>query len=108
MTNVILEIGVIMLLLIGNGYLALSDIAIVSSRRTRLVQRAERGDAAARGGARALARGGGRGEPGTQHEPGGTGADRDAQHEGENVHGRRTVERGSDGAAARAAPPDLG
>jgi putative hemolysin len=48
MSNVTFEIVVILLLLLGNGYLALSEIAIVSARRSRLLHRAERGDAAAR------------------------------------------------------------
>jgi putative hemolysin len=51
MPNVAFEILVILLLLVGNGYLALSEIAVVSSRRSRLLQRAERGDAAARAAA---------------------------------------------------------
>lgn len=48
MPNVTFEIAVIVLLLIANGYLALSEIAIVSAKRTRLQQRAEKGDRAAR------------------------------------------------------------
>lgn len=51
MPNMTFEILVILLLLVGNGYLALSEIAVVASRRSRLVQRAERGDAAARAAA---------------------------------------------------------
>jgi putative hemolysin len=51
MTDVTFEITVILLLLVGNGYLALSEIAIVSARRSRLVQRAERGDVGARAAA---------------------------------------------------------
>lgn len=51
MTDVTFEVAVILLLLMGNGYLALSEIAIVSARRSRLVQRAERGDLAARAAA---------------------------------------------------------
>jgi putative hemolysin len=47
MANVTVEIVVILLLLVANGYLALSEIAIVSARRSRLQHRAERGDAAA-------------------------------------------------------------
>jgi putative hemolysin len=43
-----IEIVLIFLLLLLNGYLALSEIAIVSARRTRLQQQAERGDARAR------------------------------------------------------------
>jgi putative hemolysin len=48
MPDVTFEVAVILVLLIGNGYLALSEIAIVSARRTRLAQAAGRGDAAAR------------------------------------------------------------
>jgi putative hemolysin len=48
MPNVTFEILVILLLLLGNGFLALSEIAVVSARRPRLLQRAERGDAASR------------------------------------------------------------
>jgi putative hemolysin len=48
MPNVTFEILVILLLLLANGYLALSEIAVVSARRPRLLQRAERGDAGAR------------------------------------------------------------
>lgn len=48
MPNVTFEILVILLLLVANGFLALSEIAVVSARRPRLLQRAERGDAAAR------------------------------------------------------------
>lgn len=48
MPDITMEIVVILLLLLGNGYLALSEIAIVSARRLRLQHRAERGDAAAR------------------------------------------------------------
>jgi len=48
MPNVTTEILIILLLLVANGYLALSEIAIVSARRTRLLHSAERGDAAAR------------------------------------------------------------
>jgi putative hemolysin len=48
MPDVTFEILVILLLLLGNGYLALSEIAVVSARRPRLLQRAERGDTASR------------------------------------------------------------
>ena len=48
MPNVTLEILVILLLLLCNGFLALSEIAVVSARRPRLLQRAEQGDVAAR------------------------------------------------------------
>lgn len=47
MPNIAFEIVVILLLLLANGYLALSEIAVVSARRPRLLQRAERGEAAA-------------------------------------------------------------
>ena len=43
-----IEILIILLLLVANGFLALSEIAVVSARRTRLLQRATRGDAGAR------------------------------------------------------------
>jgi putative hemolysin len=48
MPNVTFEILVILLLLLCNGFLALSEIAVVSARRSRLSQRAERGDRSAR------------------------------------------------------------
>jgi putative hemolysin len=48
MPNVTIEIVVVLLLLLCNGFLALSEIAVVSARRSRLAQRAERGDASAR------------------------------------------------------------
>jgi putative hemolysin len=48
MPNVTIEVLVVLLLLLCNGFLALSEIAVVSARRSRLVQRAERGDASAR------------------------------------------------------------
>ena len=51
MPNVTIEILIILLLLLANGYLALSEIAIVSARRTRLLHSAERGDAGARAAA---------------------------------------------------------
>jgi putative hemolysin len=47
-----LEIVLILVLLVANGVFAMSEIALVSSRRTRLQRRAEAGDA---GAARALA-----------------------------------------------------
>jgi putative hemolysin len=47
-----LEIALIFALLVANGVFAMSEIAVVSSRRTRLQRRAEEGDAGAR---RALA-----------------------------------------------------
>jgi putative hemolysin len=48
MPNVTIEIVVVLLLLLCNGFLALSEIAVVSARRSRLAQRAERGDPSAR------------------------------------------------------------
>lgn len=44
MPNAVLEIIVIILLILGNGLLAMAEIAIVSSRKARLQQRAEEGD----------------------------------------------------------------
>jgi putative hemolysin len=43
-----LEIPIIILLIICNGVLAMSELAIVSARKTRLQQRADRGDIGAR------------------------------------------------------------
>ena len=48
MPNVTFEILAIFVLLLANGFLALSEIAVVSARRSRLLQQAERGDAGAR------------------------------------------------------------
>jgi putative hemolysin len=42
------EIAFILLLILGNGIFAMSEIAIVSARKTRLQQRAQRGDAGSR------------------------------------------------------------
>lgn len=42
------EVLVVLLLLVANGVFAMSEIAVVSARKTRLQQRAEAGDAAAR------------------------------------------------------------
>lgn len=44
MANLTLEIAVIGLLLLANGLFALSEMAVVSARRSRLQQRAEAGD----------------------------------------------------------------
>ena len=44
MPDVALEVVIIFFLLLANGFLALSEIAVVSARRTRLQQRAARGD----------------------------------------------------------------
>jgi putative hemolysin len=54
MPNVAFEVLVILVLLLANGFLALSEIAVVSSRRPRLLHRAERGDAAAGAAVRLL------------------------------------------------------
>jgi putative hemolysin len=43
-----LEIPIIILLIICNGVLAMSELAIISARKTRLQQRAEKGDTGAR------------------------------------------------------------
>jgi putative hemolysin len=48
MPNMSFEIFVILVLLVANGYLALSEIAVVSAKRSRLQHEAERGNAAAR------------------------------------------------------------
>src|SRR5688500_7004569 len=42
------EVLVVFLLLVANGVFAMSEIAVVSSRKTRLQQRAEAGDHTAR------------------------------------------------------------
>jgi Mg2+/Co2+ transporter CorB len=47
MANVTYELLIILMLLVANGFLALSEIAVVSARRPRLLQRAERGDLSA-------------------------------------------------------------
>lgn len=52
MNSVLFEILIILLLLLANGAFSMAEIAIVSSRKSRLRQRAEQGDAGAR---RALA-----------------------------------------------------
>ncbi len=44
MSSAIVEILVIFLLLLANGFFAMSEIAVVSARRARLQQRAEEGD----------------------------------------------------------------
>jgi putative hemolysin len=48
MSGVGLDILLIVLLIVANGVFAMSEIAVVSSRKSRLVQRAEEGDAGAR------------------------------------------------------------
>jgi CBS domain containing-hemolysin-like protein len=45
MTSIGLELGIIVLLILFNGVLAMSELAIVSARKIRLQQRAEEGDA---------------------------------------------------------------
>lgn len=52
MNSLLLEIGIIFLLLLANGAFSMAEIAVVSSRKSRLRQRAEQGDTRAR---RALA-----------------------------------------------------
>lgn len=47
MNSIVLEIAIIALLLLFNGLLAMTEIAVVSSRKTRLQQLADRGDAKA-------------------------------------------------------------
>ena len=48
MSAIALELAVILLLLVINGVFAMSEMAVVSARRTRLQHRAEDGDAGAR------------------------------------------------------------
>ena len=48
MAEIAFEVILIILLIIGNGVFALSETAIISSRRARLQERAEQGDAGAR------------------------------------------------------------
>jgi putative hemolysin len=48
MSNVAFQIAVIVLLILLNGFFAMSETALVSSRKTRLRQRAEEGDRGAR------------------------------------------------------------
>lgn len=51
MTNTFIEIAVIFVLILINGFFSMSEIAVVSARKVRLEQRAEEGDT---GAARAL------------------------------------------------------
>jgi putative hemolysin len=44
LTNALFDILVLMLLAVANGFFAMSEIAVVSARRTRLQDRAENGD----------------------------------------------------------------
>src|SRR5437868_4486248 len=48
MTSFLLQILIVLLLIIANGVFSLSEIAIVSARKVRLSQRAEKGDARAK------------------------------------------------------------
>src|SRR5215210_2391288 len=48
MSAIALELAVILLLLLINGIFAMSEMAVVSARKTRLQHRAESGDAGAR------------------------------------------------------------
>jgi putative hemolysin len=48
MSTIALELGIILLLLLVNGIFAMSEMAVVSARKTRLQHRAEGGDAGAR------------------------------------------------------------
>ena len=48
MPNITLEILVILLLFVANGVFAMSEMAIISARKARLQERANRGDARAR------------------------------------------------------------
>jgi putative hemolysin len=48
MSNVAFQIAVIVLLILLNGFFAMSETALVSSRKARLRQRAEEGDRGAR------------------------------------------------------------
>ena len=48
MSNTVIEILVIFVLIVINGFFSMSEIAIVSARKVRLEQRAEEGDAGAR------------------------------------------------------------
>ena len=48
MSNTLIEILVIFVLILFNGFFSMSEIAIVSARKVRLEQRAEEGDNGAR------------------------------------------------------------
>src|SRR6187549_2733097 len=48
MSAIALELAIILLLLVVNGIFAMSEMAVVSARKTRLQHRAEDGDAGAR------------------------------------------------------------
>lgn len=47
MSNTLIEILVIFVLILFNGFFSMSEIAIVSARKVRLEQRADEGDAGA-------------------------------------------------------------
>ena len=47
MSSIVLEIGIILVLLLVNGVFAMSEMAVVAARKTRLEHRAEGGDAGA-------------------------------------------------------------
>jgi len=47
MTNLVIEVLLILVLILFNGVLAMSETAVVSSRKARLQQRAEDGDESA-------------------------------------------------------------
>ena len=48
MSEIVIEVGVILLLLVVNGIFAMTEIAVVSSRKSRLRRLAEQGEGAAR------------------------------------------------------------
>jgi putative hemolysin len=48
MDSIIVQIVVILVLIVANGFLAMAEIAVVSARKARLQQRAEEGDAGAK------------------------------------------------------------
>ncbi len=48
MSEIVIEVGVILILLVVNGVFAMTEIAVVSSRKARLRRLAEQGDGAAR------------------------------------------------------------
>ncbi|MHB1224435.1 MAG: hemolysin family protein [Gemmatimonadaceae bacterium] len=47
MSAILIQVGIILLLLVLNGVFAMSELALVAARRTRLEHRAEKGDAGA-------------------------------------------------------------
>ncbi len=48
MDSIIIQIVIILVLIVANGFLSMAEIAVVSARRARLQQRAEEGDLGAR------------------------------------------------------------